>query len=91
MPDNKQKENSINNIIKTDIDNYIQYENIQDVLYLSTDLKYVDEQYISYEIYLNFNDSNGNEDNVYLYRTIDYTQEKFITLEQYLGADLDIL
>lgn len=91
MPDNKQKENSINNIIKTDIDNYIQYENIQDVLYLSTDLKYVDEQYISYEIYLNFNDSNGNEDNVYLYRTIDYTQEKFITLEQYLGADLDTI
>ena len=40
---------------------------------------------------MNFNDSNGNEDNVYLYRTIDYTQEKFITLEQYLGADLDTI
>ena len=91
MPDNKQKENSINSIIKTDIDNYIKSKNIQDVLYLSTDLKYADEQYVSYEVFLSFKNSNGNEDNVYFYRTIDYIQEKFVTLEQYLGANINTI
>lgn len=89
IPDNKDKEYSVNNIIEKTISNYIEESNIDGDFYLSTNLKHADEQYISYEMYLEYSDLQGNQDSRYFYRTLDYLQEKNITLEEYLGASFD--
>ncbi len=91
IPEDKQKEDKVNNIIKMDIDKYIEEENIDGDFYISTDLKHADEQYISYEIYLEYKDWQGNEDSKYFYRTLDYLGEKYITLEEYLGKNFDLI
>lgn len=89
IPGNDEKENKINNIIKAAIKKDIEEENIKGDFYVSTDLKYADEKYISYDALVNYIDLQGNEDYKYFYRTLDYLQEEYITLEEYLGASFD--
>ncbi len=89
IPGDGQKENKINNIIKIDINRLIEEEDIKEYFYISTDLKYADEKYISYEVQVSYSDRQGNEDYKYFYRTLDYLQEEYITLEEYLGVSFD--
>lgn len=88
IPDNQGLEKSINQMITSEIANCIE-ENAYGDFYISTDLKYADDQYISYEIFLDYSDMEGNVENKYFYKTLDYLQGKYINLEEYLGASFD--
>ena len=88
IPEDEEKEKNINNIIKKTIDNYIE-ENIDGDFYLMMDLKHADDRYISYGVYLDYQDSQGNENSTSFYKTLDYEDEKYITLEEYFGLSFD--
>lgn len=89
MPNDREKENSINNIINEDIEEYIKYANLNEKFNLNTYRNFEDHQYISYVGFLDYYDSENNAKSIELYRTIDYIEEKFITLEDYLGYDFN--
>lgn len=91
MPDNEEKQNSINYIIKKDIEQYVKSININKEFTLKIFRIFEDEQYISYTGFLDYYDSQGNSKGISFYRTLDYLQEKILTLEDYLGKDFNTI
>lgn len=92
IPENKEKQDSINHTIKKDIEEYLKEKQIDEDFNLNIFHNYEDERYISYEGILNYKDLQGNYvDTISFYRTLDYIDEEFITLEEYLNADFNTI
>lgn len=91
MPDDEIKEDSINSAIKKDIHQYIENTNADEEFLLTTYLNYEDEQYISYEVFIDYYNSKSSDSYDMFYRTFDYVEEKYISLEDYLGQDFQTI
>lgn len=87
MPDNREKENSINNLIKSDMRKYIEETRSKEEFLLTTYVNYGDRQYISYEVFVDYYNSQSSKPYIIFYRTLDYLEEKYISLDDYLGLD----
>lgn len=92
IPEDEEKQNRINNMIKTDIKEYFE-ERIEEGLdyTISVYSNYQDNKYISYHGYVYFNYESDNPKEINLYKVLDYEKERFVGLEEYLETDLDSL
>ena len=88
IPEDEEKQDRINNIIKDDLDQYFEdrVEEGQNYI-ISVYSNYGDNQYISYNGFLYIDYEGENPEEVNLYRTFDYKNEKYISLEEYLDTD----
>jgi len=91
MPENIERQNRINNIIKINTEEFIEslasYKNFK----LTVDQDLHNHRYISYCIRGKGIDSKQNNQELYAYRTLDYIEEKYISLEDYLDADFTFI
>lgn len=91
MPENIERQNRINNIIKINTEEFIEsltdYKNFK----LSIDQNFHNHRYISYCFNLVGTDSKGDKQKIEAYRNFDYVEEKFISLEDYFDADFTFI
>lgn len=87
----KEKQNRINEMIKSDVDKQIENLDIKENFTLTTFLNFENDKYISYNGFISYKDPKGDNEDLNFYRVLDYKQEKYITLEEYFDTNFDSL
>lgn len=87
IPSNIDKQNRINDMISLDQEQFIHSSVKDNSFSLYSNIRFVNDRYISYSYSLRDLDSKGDHDRFYSYKTLDYMEERFISLEDYFDAD----
>ena len=88
--DDVKKQDQINTIIETDIDNLIKKEGVEKGYNLNAFPSFQNKRYISYNGFLDYQVGEDVKSTSF-YRTLDYIEEKFVSLDEYLGVQQESL
>ena len=91
LSDNKEKEDRVNEIIKDDLDKYVDSLNIEENFTMKVYSDFANEKYISYSGFVNYKDDSIDNEILNLYRNLDYIKGEYINLEEYFGTSFDLI